>query len=132
MKMNKDFWSEKYSNNTIGWDVGEITTPLKEYIDQLEDKNIKILIPGAGNSYEAEYLHNQGFTQVFVLDLAKEPLDNLLKRAPTFPKKHLLQGDFFDLELQFDLILEQTFYCALNPQLRDAYVEKMKKLLSSL
>lgn len=128
--MNKKFWSEKYINNTIGWDVGKITTPLKEYIDQLEDKNTRILIPGAGNSYEAEYLHNQGFKQVYVLDLAKEPLDNLLKRSPAFPKNHLLQGDFFDLEQQFDLVLEQTFYCALNPLLRDAYVHKMAEVLS--
>ena len=129
MNLNKDFWSKRYKENQIGWDTGAITTPLKEYIDQLTDKNCKILIPGAGNSYEAEYLHNKGFKQVFVLDLAKEPLDNLLKRVPSFPKKHLLQGDFFDLNQKFDLVIEQTFYCALNPELRDNYVKKMSEII---
>ena len=129
MNLNKDFWSKRYQENQIGWDTGAITTPLKEYIDQLTDKNCKILIPGAGNSYEAEYLHNKGFKQVFVLDLAKEPLDNLLKRVPSFPKKHLLQGDFFDLNQKFDLVIEQTFYCALNPELRDNYVKKMSEII---
>ena len=127
--LNKKYWSERYNSNKIGWDVGEITTPLKEYIDQLEDKNRIILIPGAGNSYEAEYLHNNGFKNVYVLDLAREPLDNLLKRVPDFPEKHLLQGDFFDLDRQFDLVLEQTFYCAINPKLRDSYVKKMAEIV---
>jgi len=129
MNLNKNFWSDRYSTNQIGWDVGEITTPLREYIDQIEDKNIKILIPGAGNSYEAEYLFNKGFKNVSVIDLVKTPLENLLKRVPDFLKENLLQGDFFELEQSFDLILEQTFFCALNPSLRKRYVEKTYELL---
>jgi len=131
MNLNKTYWSNNYQNNAIGWDAGSITTPLKAYIDQLKDKNVKILIPGAGNSYEAEYLHNKGFTNVYVIDLAREPLDNLLKRAPTFPKENLLQGDFFTLDDSFDLIIEQTFYCALDPKLRNDYVQKMANILTN-
>ena len=131
MKLNKNYWSNNYQTNRIGWDTGSITTPLKEYIDQLTNKNCKILIPGTGNSYEAEYLHNKGFKQVYVLDFAKEPLDNLLKRVPSFPKEHLLQGNFFDLKKNFDLVIEQTFYCALNPDLRDNYVKKMFEIINS-
>ncbi len=127
--LNRDFWKERYTTNQIGWDTGTITTPLKEYIDQLKNKETKILIPGAGNSYEAEYLHNNGFTNVFVIDLVKAPLDNLLHRVPNFPKAHLLHGNFFALEDTFDLIIEQTFYCALQPNLRDNYVTKMTELL---
>ena len=40
-KMNKEYWENRYQNNEIGWDVGKITTPLKEYIDQVENKNLK-------------------------------------------------------------------------------------------
>jgi len=127
--LNKDFWKERYKTNQTGWDTGAITTPLKEYIDQLKDKNIKILIPGAGNSYEAEYFHKKGFTNVYVIDLVKAPLNNLLKRIPSFPKEKLIQGDFFELDKKFDLIIEQTFYCALQPKLRDQYVAKMAQLL---
>ena len=130
MRMNRKRWSEKYKSNDIGWDVGSITTPLKEYIDQLVDKDIKIIIPGAGNSYEAEYLFNNGFTQVYVLDFAQEPLDNLLKRVPNFPKTHLIQADFFNFNDTFDLVIEQTFYCALNPELRDDYVKKISSILN--
>jgi hypothetical protein len=129
-KLNKNFWKERYDTNTIGWDCGQITTPLKTYIDQIENKSLKILIPGAGNSYEAEYLHNKGFTNVHVIDLVKHPLDNLSNRVPNFPKTNLIQGNFFELDDTFDLIIEQTFFCALNPSLRADYVKKMQSLLN--
>ncbi|MBX7095642.1 MAG: SAM-dependent methyltransferase, partial [Flavobacteriales bacterium] len=51
------------------------------------------------------------------------------KRVPDFPSEHLLVADFFKIEQSFDLIIEQTFFCALDPSLRDAYVQKMKSLL---
>ena len=129
MDLNKNFWDLRYQNNEIGWDIGYISTPLKKYIDQLTDKNIKILIPGGGNSYEAEYLHNLGFKNVFVVDISTTALTNLKNRVPDFPKNHLINIDFFKLNNSFDLILEQTFFCALTPKLRDNYVLKMNQLL---
>lgn len=124
-----DYWSSYYKNNNTGWDIGYISTPLKEYIDQLEDKSIRILIPGAGNGYEAEYLYNEGFENVIVCDIASEALENLSKRCPKIPQDHLVLGDFFKLNDKFDLIIEQTFFCALHPSLRVSYVQKMKELL---
>ena len=32
--------------------------------------------------------------------------------------------------MTFDLILEQTFFCALDPNLRKSYVSKMEKMLN--
>ena len=130
MNLNRDYWEERYAVNNLGWDIGSVSTPLKEYIDQLEDKNLKILIPGAGNGYEAIYLHKSGFTNIYVLDLARQPLKKILAEIPEIEHNRLIQGDFFDLELQdFDLILEQTFFCALDPKLRENYVQKMVQLL---
>jgi hypothetical protein len=40
--LNKDFWNNRYIESKTGWDVGVITTPSKEYFDQLNDKTIKI------------------------------------------------------------------------------------------
>ena len=128
-KMNKNFWEERYQKNETGWDVGKITTPLKEYIDQIENKELKILIPGAGNGYEFDYLSEKGFKNIFVIDLAKQPLENIKKRNPTF-ENNLIQGDFFDLDTTFDLVIEQTFFCALNPDLRTNYISKMESLLT--
>ncbi|MEP0264439.1 methyltransferase domain-containing protein [Dokdonia sp.] len=131
MEFNDEYWENRYLENTTRWDLGEISTPIKEYIDQLEDKTLKILIPGGGNSHEAEYLIRQGFKQVYVIDIASTPLQNIKKRVPSFPPSQLIQGDFFDLNLTFDLIIEQTFFCALTPNLRPAYVKKMNNLLTT-
>ena len=123
------YWDKRYQNNDFGWDTGSITTPLREYIEQLSDKNLKILIPGAGNAYEAEFLFNHGFYNIFVLDFATIPLQNLKARFPLFPESHLIQQDFFEHHQQYDLIIEQTFFCALHPSLRPAYAKHMHQLL---
>ena len=129
----KEFWNNKYSSGNIGWDIGSVSTPLKNYFDQLTDKQIKILIPGAGNAYEAEYLHNSGFSNVYVVDLAPVPIANLKKRVPSFSDEHLIEQNFFDLEFEnfFDLIIEQTFFCAIKPSLRGKYAEKTYQLLNN-
>lgn len=127
---DKNFWSNRYTENETGWDYGTITTPLKEYIDQLKDKSITILIPGAGNSHEAEYLFRKGFKNVTVLDITEEPLKNIQNRIPEFPKEQLICGDFFLHAGKYDLILEQTFFCALHPSLRKSYAGKMNELLN--
>lgn len=129
MNLNKDFWEKRYETNETGWDVGEITTPLKDYIDQIENKDLKILIPGAGNGYEFDYLISKGFKNVWVVDIAKQPLENLASRNPEF-KNNFIESDFFELDQQFDLIIEQTFFCALDPIMRSNYVDKMHSLLT--
>jgi len=103
---------------------------MKDFIDQLPSKNLKILVPGAGNAYEVGYLHEQGFNSVYALDISEKPLHDFQQRHPDFPKDQLLVGDFFDLELNdFDLVLEQTFFCALLPKERESYAQKMRSLL---
>ncbi|WP_445719013.1 methyltransferase domain-containing protein [Flavobacterium sp.] len=124
-----NYWEERYQKGETGWDAGTITTPLKEYIDQLTDKNLTILIPGAGNGHEFDYLINNGFKNVFVVDIAITPLENIKKRKPKY-SSHLINADFFSLTTTFDLILEQTFFCALPPEMRQRYVEKMTSLLN--
>lgn len=130
MKLNQDFWTGRYLSGLTGWDIGSVSTPIREYVDQLKDKSQKILIPGGGNAYEAEYLFNSGFSNAYVLDISEVPLKNLFQRAPLFPQEHLIQGDFFEFTGKFDLILEQTFFCAIHPSKREAYAQKAADLLN--
>ena len=133
MVLDKDYWANRYQTGEIGWDAGTITTPIKAYIDHLietkTDKNLKILIPGAGSGHEAAYLWAQGFHNIFVCDWAEEAISRYKNDVPEFPKSQLIIGDFFELDGQFDLIIEQTFFCALDPQLRPQYAQKMAELL---
>jgi methyl halide transferase len=111
------------------WDIGYAAPPIDEYMRGIADKNIKILIPGSGNSYEAEHLHKTGFKNVYVLDIARKPLENLLTRVPDFPEEHLLNEDFFFYSGEYDLIIEQTFFIAIDPAMRGEYAKKIHELL---
>lgn len=126
--LNKSYWENRYTENETGWDIGVVSTPLQTYIDQLTNKNISILIPGAGNGYEFDYLLNKGFQDTYVMDIAQKPLDTILERNE-IEKRHLIHQDFFEHNGQYDLIIEQTFFCALDPTLRRNYVTKMLELL---
>ena len=127
---NEEYWSERYESGNIPWDAGSVTTPIKDYADQLTDKELRILIPGAGSGYEAEYFWEQGFKNVDVIDLSILPLRGLKNRCPDFPSQQLIQGDFFTHQGQYDRIIEQTFFCALHPTQRVAYIEKVRALLA--
>jgi len=132
MNDEEKYWSERYQNSNTGWDIGYPSTPLKEYIDQLEDKTLKILIPGAGNGYEAEYLWKQGFKNVYVLDISEHPLESLKLRISTFPDNQLVKDNFFTHVGKYDLILEQTFFCSFEPSKvnRKVYAKQINSLLN--
>ena len=129
-----EFWQQHYEQNSINWDMGQVSPPLKAYIDQLPEsaKTQKILVAGAGNAYEVGYLHEQGFNNVILVDFAPAPIAAFAKRYPNFPAEHLVCADFFTLSpehYQFDWVLEQTFFCAIDPARRDDYVQQMAELL---
>ena len=127
--MDASFWNDRYLNEQTGWDIGYPSTPIKEYIDTLQNKGLQILIPGAGNAYEAEYLHQQGFKNVHVLDIAEQAIERFRKRVPGFPQEHLIKQNFFEHNGEYDLIIEQTFFCALPPEMRQDHSDKMNELL---
>lgn len=128
--LNEQYWNERYANKSTGWDLGQVSPPLKAYIDQLRDKNLRILIPGCGNSYEAAYLLQQGFTNITVLDIAPLLVAELQKQFANEPRIQIVEGDFFTYKGEYDLILEQTFFCAIDPGLRPAYAQQMHHLLA--
>jgi methyl halide transferase len=165
------YWNDRYLHSHTGWDLGQVSPPLKAYFDQLtdKDKTSSILIPGCGNSYEAEYLLKKGFTDITLLDISPVLIDRLREKfpqaeapaqaeapvqaeAPTqteapvqaeapsqaeapaqteaaAPTLRLITADFFDHDGKYDLIVEQTFFCALDPAKRPDYVEKSYSLL---
>lgn len=129
MNLDKDFWEEKFKNNETGWNIGYISKPLKEYFEQLKDKNLKFLIPGCGNGYEGGFLYENGFKNVFVLDWSESAIQNFTSKFPDFPKENIFNENFFEHSGSYDLIIEQTFFCALNPPLRKNYVTKVHSLL---
>jgi len=129
MFLDENYWTDRYRLGRTGWDIGFASPPILQYLDQIENKELALLIPGAGNAYEVEYAFNQGFQNVVLLDISSEPIQKFKERNTDFPAEQMLVTDFFDHQGQYDLIIEQTFFCALEPHLRPHYVSKMKSLL---
>ena len=129
VEMDNSYWSERYNQGQTGWDIGYANPYLIEKVTAEFSKEAKILIPGAGNAHEIEALCKLGYTNVYALDWAKEPLENLKERLPDFPDSQLLHESFFDHQGEYDLVIEQTFFCALDPSLREEYVNHMYQIL---
>jgi len=129
-KFSKHYWNQHYLDERIGWDIGYISTPLKEYFDQLSNKNLRILVPGAGNAWEVEYLFNNGFSNTYLLDFAEQSIASFKNRCPQFPDTNIIIGDFFSHQGEYDLVVEQTFFSSIPPERRAEYAEKVSQLLS--
>jgi SAM-dependent methyltransferase len=127
--LDAKYWENRYQNEDTGWDLGRISPPLKAYFDQISNKNLSILIPGCGRAYEAEYLFKQGFNNVFPADIADSAKTEFLKRVPNFPEEKWISTEFFEINHKYDLIIEQTFFCAIDPKFREKYAKKMFDLI---
>ena len=127
--LNKSYWEDRYQNKEDFWNAKSITTPLKEYIDQLEDKSIHILVPGVGHGHELVYLHKQGFNKSVGVDFTTMAFEQTIENEPSITKDVVVLADFFQHQGKYDLILEQTFFCSLPIEKRKDYVQKMYELL---
>jgi SAM-dependent methyltransferase len=129
LPLNAEYWNNQYKTNEIGWDLNQVSPPLKAYFDQLENKNISILIAGCGNAYEAEYLYSLGFNNITLVDISETLVEALNEKFKNKSIKVIYQ-DIFEHKGNYDLIVEQTLFCAIDPSLRKKYVATMHHLLS--
>ncbi len=128
-EFDKTYWESRYQEAHTGWDIGYASPALMTYADQLLDKDLRILIPGAGYGHEAIALTQNGFTNLTVIDLSTTALKQLENRLPHSKSLKIIEGDFFQHSGSYDLILEQTFFCALEPRLRIYYARHCADLL---
>jgi thiopurine S-methyltransferase len=127
--LSPDYWSVRYLEDSAGWDIGAISPPIKSYVDQVKDPSIEVLIPGCGYAHEGIYMVNKGFESVHFLDFSLVPMNIVRHSLPMLPLTQFHVQDFFDHQGTYDLIIEQTLFCAINPELRQKYAQKMFELL---
>jgi thiopurine S-methyltransferase len=130
-ELNKIYWDTRHKKSQTGWDIGYPNAIHTDYVKANFPKNTKIIEPGAGNAYEVSALWKDGYTNVYALDYSATAKEAFISKNPSFPSKQYLVRDYFDIKGEFDLILEQTFFCALDPSLREAYVNKTHSLLNT-
>ncbi len=128
--LDQQFWDTQWQNSQIGWDIGYTAPAIAAYMDQYLNKDAAILIPGCGNAYEAEYLVENDFTNVTLIDIAPEAVRRLKEKFADAPQIKVLCEDFYQHQGKYDLIIEQTFFCTIPPAKRKEYVEKTASLLN--
>ena len=129
-KLAENYWEERWINEKTSWDIGYSSPAIEEYILQYPNKEASILIPGCGNAYEVEFLWNRGFSNITVLDISTTAVKILRDKYQGKKGVTVICEDFFNHHGKYDLVIEQTFFCALHPDLRPQYVNKMHGLLN--
>ena len=129
-KLAENYWEERWINEKTSWDIGYSSPAIEEYILQYPNKEASILIPGCGNAYEVEFLWNRGFSNITVLDISTTAVQILKDKYQDRKGVTVICEDFFNHQGKYDLIIEQTFFCALHPDFRPQYVNKMHGLLN--
>lgn len=132
MNLNKSYWENRWVNSETGWDINGPSPALIDLVLKRCKKSDKILFPGAGSAHDAAHLFNEyGYKNIYICDWAKTPLDRFKAQNPKFPKEQVLHTNYFELNQSFDFIVEQTFFCAIDPTLRSKYALKSKEILNS-
>lgn len=129
-ELGSTYWNNRYISGKTGWDLGEASPAIVAYFASQRNKDVKILIPGCGNAHEAEALIQLGFTNITLIDISEELVSTLQSRFAKNDSIHVELGDFFEFSGTFDVVIEQTFFCAIDPALRSKYVHKMHQLLN--
>ncbi|MCO6461743.1 MAG: methyltransferase domain-containing protein [Saprospiraceae bacterium] len=129
-ELNADFWNQRWKSGQTGWDIGYASPPIISFMMQYPDKKASILIPGCGNAYEAEKLAAMGFSDITLIDISEELVLRLREKFINTPQIKVMNGDFFRHQGRYDLVLEQTFFCAQVIERRQEYVSQIAALLN--
>ncbi len=130
---NPDFWEERYSAKNTPWDTKTTTPALINSIDHSRSKKIAIL--GCGYSKDSLFLAKKGH-MVYSIDFAAKPIEYLdnIKSKESLGNLFPIQEDIFNLNKEysnfFDIVIEYTCFCAIDPQRRFRYVELVSDILN--
>lgn len=129
-------WNERYNAGDTPWDLSGPTPEFRRILDSGRlPKKGRVLVPGGGRGHDAILFAERGY-EVDLVDFAPRALEAALieaskQKATVFA---YLQ-DFFALPslpyhaASYDIFLEYTFFCAIDPSLRERYVKAAAALL---
>jgi cyclopropane fatty-acyl-phospholipid synthase-like methyltransferase len=130
---SQEDWQRHYDEDDLGWDLGQVAPP---FIRLFESKAIlpcKAIVPGCGRGHEVIYLAENGF-EVTAVDYSSGAVNHLKSTVQERNLKcEVLQMDFFGIDSAhngaYDLLIEQTFFCAISPEQRPSYVSTVARVL---
>jgi SAM-dependent methyltransferase len=125
-----EFWNGRYLRGQTPWDFGGVPANVKAYL-KARPQGGRVLIPGCGCGHEIKAFADAGY-EVTAIDLAPAAVERARQIAGPALAQNSLVGDFFQHDFgtaPFDVIYERTFLCALLPDRREAYRNRVADLL---
>jgi hypothetical protein len=129
-----EYWDQRYALGETDWDKGAPSPGLVDFLRLDAHVPGRVLVPGCGRGHDVRTLAQAGFDATG-LDVAAVPVRDAteLARAAGLSNATFMHGDFFRADPawrgRFDWMFEHTFFCAIDPTLRDQYVEQASNLL---
>ena len=121
------FWSRLYAEGHDGWEMGRAAPPRERWVAAHPElvAGKRALVVGSGRGHEARLLARAG-AHVVAVDFA--PVAVAEARALAAREGVAVdfrERDVFALRLdleRYELVLEHTFYCAIDPARREEYL----------
>lgn len=127
--LGPEAWNEHWDEDNIPWDLGGVTPALVQWSQGFELKGLHVLTPGCGNGHDAHFLSKRG-ASVTAVDFAQSALDSAAARYPQSRVTwQLADVTTMPYENQFDRVWEYTCFCALPPEARHAYLDRVHAAL---
>ena len=126
-------WQRHYDEGDLGWDLGQVAPPFIRLFESNAILPGKTLVPGCGRGHEVIYLTENGF-EVTAVDYSSGAVNHLKSTVQERKLKcKVLHMDFFGIDSThngvYDLLIEQTFFCAISPEQRTSYVSTVARAL---
>ena len=128
-------WQEAWKEGRIPWDAGRAAPSLVELVEAAELPTGRALVPGAGSGYDVLAMASPNRLAIG-LDLAEDARERFLslRQQKGIPSEwaDMVVADFFTWQPDepFDIIWDYTFLCALQPEMRKPWANRVDKLLT--
>lgn len=134
------FWDGLYAEGQDGWDLGEPTPALADWLDaggrfepSAPRTPARVAVPGAGRGHDARLLARRGY-RVTAFDFADAAVAEARRLAAgEGVDLTVAQRDIFtladDYAGAFDGVWEYTCFCAIDPARRDEYARLLHAIV---
>jgi SAM-dependent methyltransferase len=126
------FWNQSYENRSAAWDMNQVHPQIEVLWPRLKLAKSRVLILGCGKGHDANFVASQGHS-VTAVDFSPVALAQAKAKYPD-SGIHWVEHDALNLPTEwnadFDLIIEHTLFCAIDPELRADLVKSWRRCLA--
>jgi SAM-dependent methyltransferase len=134
-----NFWSDRYSawqknaEQKPGWELGGPSPILDSILTQIKIPRSRVGVLGCGTGHDAAYFAERGHI-VTGVDWSESAIAEAEKKYGSNQKDlRFVNDEAFDFAkqnpLEFDVMFEHTFFCAIAPTQRENLVKAWRRML---